>query len=317
MQTVDLNLHGVMSAPVVPFGTDTSIDLAGYRTIVTRLIEEGVTALFPCGSIGELPHLDAEEWRSIVVATVDMAERRIPVVATVGHPDLRRLGEQIAWAAAAGVDALLVVPPYYFKLDEDEWLSAMRFVDGHGVPFIVYNNPSLGGMRTTLSALERLIGMARFAGLKEATADPEDYRAKAALLDGRAPIIAAAETPLLQMLSIKADACLTAIASIAPAPLHALWQAVSAGDLVSARAVFARISAFRAIVAAESAGGRPGYISVAKAALTLRGLPGGVPRPPLRPMAEVRLPALRAVMEQDLGITCTAPAPAAPAPEAS
>lgn len=300
-----LNVHGVMSAPVVPFCTDESLDIEAYRDIVCLLLKEGVTALFPCGSIGEYPHLDAAEWRELVDTTVELAVGLVPVVVTVGHPDLRRLIEQITDAAAAGAAGVLVIPPHYFKLAEEEWMWAMRHVDACGVPFIVYSNPSLGGNGVTVSALEHLLEMPHFAGIKEATADPEEYRAKAALLDGRVPIIAAAETPLLQMLSIRSDACLTALASVAPAPLHKLWHAVQDGDLFTARAVFRRISAFRGIVATESTGGRPGYISVVKAALNLRGLNGGVPRPPLRRMDDAILPLLREVLETELGVECS------------
>lgn len=297
-------MGGIVSAPITPFHGDFSLDEEGLRRNVAVLAREGADAIAACGSIGEHPVLSEDEWDTAVRLTVEGAREGggVPVYVTVGHTDMRVVRRRIVIAREAGAAGLVVTPPYYFPLSIDELIDYYHMIADQGVPFLAYNNPTTGGPVITPEALAAIADLPGFVGLKEATPNVMEFVQKRAILEERAPIIAAAETQVFFMLMAGADGCLTATATVAPGFLRPMWQAAQAGDVARTRAEYRRLLAFRRIVDAENRKGRAGYLPVAKAAMELRGLAGGPPRPPVRPLGESERRALADVMVEHLGL---------------
>ena len=109
--------HGVLVATALPLRADLSVDYDAYAAHCAWLIEEGCDAVVPNGSLGEYQTLTAEERVRVVEVAVCAVggERVIPGVAAYGSIEARRWAEQ---AAAAGVQAVMLLPPNAYRADE-------------------------------------------------------------------------------------------------------------------------------------------------------------------------------------------------------
>lgn len=294
--------RGVQATPITPFRQDMSLDADAVAANAERLIGDGAAGLVVCGSIGELPSLSFAEWSAVVGASAGAAGGRVPVLATVGHTDVRVVRDMLEAAVRQGADGAVVVPPYYYGITQAEVVAFYRSVDAVGVPFIVYSHPGTGRPEIGVAALSEIAGLANFSGLKEATSNGVEFLEKKRLLDGRLPVLAAAESYLFFMFAAGADGCLTAVSAFAPRFLIRFEQAFAQSDLQTARALNQRLMAFRALVHEESVGGRPGYITVAKCAAEMCGLAAGPVRPPLKPLPKERRSALEAILREALDV---------------
>src|SRR4051812_46452438 len=111
-------LHGVISFPVTPFHQDLTLDLAGLRRNLERLLEHPLCALIAAGGTGEMYSLTPAEHLRVVSATVEVARGRVPVLTAVGF-NQRMAVEMAERAAALGVDGILAFPPYYPQADDE------------------------------------------------------------------------------------------------------------------------------------------------------------------------------------------------------
>jgi 4-hydroxy-tetrahydrodipicolinate synthase len=299
---------GIISAAITPFRFDYTLDEEGIVRNAEALIRDGVDFLVALGSIGEHCALNRDETRRVVQLMVEAADRRVPVIATVAGTDWRAVLTDVAAAAELGAELVMVPPPYYFPLSPPEVIDFYQLVDGIQVPFVTYSNPTTGGPAIKVSELEIISRLPRFRGAKDATPDPNEFRDKKLCLGSRWPLIAAAESQIAYALLAGADGILTATTTFAPSFLRGMWEAARKGDLMGVAAINEQLMRFRRLVDRENARGSPGYLPISKAAMELRGLAAGPPRPPVRALSAEARSELARVMIEHLGIA-VAPTP--------
>ena len=153
-------LHGVIAFPVTPFAPDLSLDLAGLRRNLQLLLRHPIAAVVSTGGTGEMYSLSPAEHRSVVQATVEEVNGRVPVISGVGFN--LPIGVQLAQHSAdLGADAILALPPYYPNADE-EGLAAYYAAMGKAtpLPLLVYSrdwvNPSPAWVEKLAAAVPTL-----------------------------------------------------------------------------------------------------------------------------------------------------------------
>ena len=107
--------HGSMPALVTPFDDNGAFDEQTFRAFVEWQIAEGSHGLVPVGTTGESPTLSHEEHKRVVEVCIDVAKRKVPVIAGAGSNNTHEAIDLAQHAEAAGADAVLVVTPYYNK----------------------------------------------------------------------------------------------------------------------------------------------------------------------------------------------------------
>jgi len=133
---------GSIPALVTPFGDDGAFDESAYRTLIDWQIDEGSSALVPCGTTGEAATLTAEEHFSIVAVCVDQARGRVPVLAGAGSNDTRVAADNLRRAKDAGADAALMVPPYYNRPSQEGiYQHFAALAHDAPLPIVLYNVP--------------------------------------------------------------------------------------------------------------------------------------------------------------------------------
>src|SRR5690606_18229939 len=110
----EVRVFGVHTALITPFRPDGEVDHAAFERLVQRQVEAGVHGLVPCGTTGETPTLTEPEQAELVRRTLALA-KGLPVSAGVGTNDTRTTVAKVEATQALGVQAGLLVFPYYNK----------------------------------------------------------------------------------------------------------------------------------------------------------------------------------------------------------
>lgn len=164
-------LSGSMPALVTPFHNGR-IDAEKFAEFIEWQISEGSTGLVPCGTTGESSTLTIEEHDHVVALTVQVAARRVPVVAGCGSNDTNVALHHIEGAARAGADVALVVCPYYNRPWQTGLTAHFRYLaDRSPLPIIIYNIPGRAGIDMTTDTMARLAEHEMIVGVKESTGD--------------------------------------------------------------------------------------------------------------------------------------------------
>jgi dihydrodipicolinate synthase/N-acetylneuraminate lyase len=164
--------HGVLVANTVPFDDELRVDLDRYREHVRWLADSGCDGVTPNGSLGEYQVLTVEERTAVVRAAVEASPEGfsvMPGVAAYGAHEARRWAED---AAAAGADAVMLLPPNAYRADEQTVVEHYAEVARAGLPVVAYNNPIDTKVDLTPALLARLHGEGLIVGVKEFTGDP-------------------------------------------------------------------------------------------------------------------------------------------------
>src|SRR5450759_1317897 len=168
--------RGAFTALVTPFTSTGAIDEETFRSLVRRQIDSGIHGLVACGTTGETPTLSHEEDEWVIATTLEMASERpsrarVRVIAGTGSNSTATAIRATRRAAEIGVDAALVVAPYYNKPDQRMLEAHFRAVADEGyLPIIVYNVPGRTGVNVEAATLLRLAEHPRIVAVKDAPA---------------------------------------------------------------------------------------------------------------------------------------------------
>jgi len=164
----------VITAMVTPFDESGAVDHEGVAVLARWLVEQGNDALVVTGTTGESACLSDEEqvgvWRT-VRAAVD-----VPLIAGSGTNDTRHAAELTAQAAGVGMDAVLLVTPYYNRPPQAGLEAHFRHVAAATeLPVLLYDIPVRTGRKVSSEVLIRLAReVPNIVGLKDAAGDPAE-----------------------------------------------------------------------------------------------------------------------------------------------
>jgi 4-hydroxy-tetrahydrodipicolinate synthase len=163
--------RGVFTAIVTPFNGDENVDENALKNLIDFNIEHGVSGLVPCGTTGESPTLTHDEHDRVIELTVQHAAGRVPVIGGTGSNSTREAIRLTQHAEAVGVDAALVVNPYYNKPTQEGLYRHFKAIaDSVSIPCIVYNIKGRTAVNVETETLMRLINdCENIVGVKEAS----------------------------------------------------------------------------------------------------------------------------------------------------
>ncbi len=174
----------VITAMVTPFGRDGALDVKGARSLAAHLADHGSEGLVVCGTTGESPTLSHEEKLTLFENVVEEVGDRCKVIAGTGTYDTEETKALTRAAADRGVDACLVVTPYYSKPPQSSLLQHFRAVaDDSPVDVIIYDIPGRTGRRVERATMVQLAAHERIVAVKDAVGDAAETALLRADLD--------------------------------------------------------------------------------------------------------------------------------------
>ncbi|MCX7795888.1 MAG: 4-hydroxy-tetrahydrodipicolinate synthase [bacterium] len=166
-----LRLKGVIPAILTPFDENCEIDERAFEELCNYLIDKDVSGLFVSGTTGEGPLLSLEERSKLFGIAVKTSRGRVPIIAHVGSVSLRETTALIKSAIEARVDAVAIVSPYYYRLDEkaieEYYLKVLE--ETKEIPVFLYNIPGLTNNSITPSLAQKLFNQGKISGVKDSS----------------------------------------------------------------------------------------------------------------------------------------------------
>lgn len=166
-----MQLRGCGTALVTPFHQDGSLDEQTIKNLVSWQIDSGIDFLVPCGTTGETPTLNHEEWLRVIDLTIEVAAGRVPIVAGATSNSTREaVAKAQELATRPGVDAILTASPYYNKpTQEGQYQHFRAIAEAVNKPIILYNVPGRTAANLEAGTVARLAEITNIAGVKEAS----------------------------------------------------------------------------------------------------------------------------------------------------
>jgi 4-hydroxy-tetrahydrodipicolinate synthase len=270
------------------FHADGSVDLDGTALIAAHLVENGNDGVVVSGTTGESPTTTVEEDTEILRAVKDAVGGRATVIAGVGTNATAHSVELARQAEKVGVDALLLVAPYYNKPGPAGMRHHFTEVAGAAdVPVMLYDVPGRTGQAIPMSLYEELAADERFATVKHATGDPT---ATVALTSMGYQVYSGDDALTLGYLAHGAVGLVSVVGHVAGTRLRAMIDAFTSGDHSGALEIYRTlVPAFDAVMGVTHYGA-----TTAKAGLQLLGvLDNRNVRGPLVPLDDAEVEALR------------------------
>lgn len=233
--------RGCGTALITPF-RDGEVDYEAFAALVDRQVEGGVDFLVPLGTTGETPCLTNEEKIKVLHVTKEHAAG-LPIVAGVGTNSLVHTIENIRLLEPHGVDAFLVVVPYYNKPPQEGMYQYYKAVaEATQKPIILYNVPGRTGANMTAETTLRLAQIENIIAIKEASSN------RGQILDiihGRPEgflVLSGNDDETYPLMKEGADGIISVASNIAPAPVAELAHAMMEGKVEKAAMYHEKLS---------------------------------------------------------------------------
>lgn len=168
---MDLKNSHIMTAMVTPFGKDGNVDYELLKKLIDHLLSTGTDGILVSGTTGEGPTLTEEEKIELIEKTVEYVAGHVPVVAGTGSNNTKATIEYTNKVAKIdGVDAALVVVPYYNKPDQAGMIAHFTAVaDNVDLPIVMYNIPGRTGVTMEVKTIAELSKHQNIIGIKDCT----------------------------------------------------------------------------------------------------------------------------------------------------
>ncbi len=242
-------LQGCLVAIVTPMFDDGSLDLDALRALIDFHIAAGTDGIVIVGTTGESPTVDVDEHCLLIKTTVAHVNGRCAVVAGTGANSTSEAIELTAKAKALGVDACLLVAPYYNKPSQEglyqHYAAVANAVD---IPQILYNVPSRTGCDISNDTALRLAKLKNIVGIKDATGGIERgtdliLRAKLMPETGDFAIYSGDDATGVALMLLGGHGVISVTANVAPKLMHEMCVAALAGNVKKACEVNAKLFA--------------------------------------------------------------------------
>ncbi|MBP2547455.1 4-hydroxy-tetrahydrodipicolinate synthase [Neorhizobium galegae] len=227
---------GSMPALVTPFTDAGAVDEDAFAAHVEWQITEGSTGLVPVGTTGESPTLSHAEHKRVIELCIEVAAKRVPVVAGAGSNNTREAIELAQHAEQAGADGLLVVTPYYNKPTQKGLIAHYAAIaDAVSLPIIIYNIPGRSVIDMTPETMGALVkAHSNIVGVKDATGKIERVSEQRMTCGPSFVQLSGEDATALGFNAHGGVGCISVSANVAPRLCAEFQQATLAGDYARA-----------------------------------------------------------------------------------
>ncbi|HMD37243.1 MAG TPA: dihydrodipicolinate synthase family protein [Vicinamibacterales bacterium] len=297
-----MTLSGVFAPLPTPFDDQDRADTARFGKAIARWATTPLTGFVVLGSNGEAVLMDDFESDRVIVAAREAVPRGLTLIVGTGRESTQAAIKASKRAAEHGADFVLVRTPGFFKnqMTADAFVRHYTAVaDASPVPVLLYNFTALTGVNLQPPVVSTLAKHPNIVGMKESGGD---VAVIADLVNG-APngfnVLAGTTSSFYAALCVGAIGGILAVACVLPDACVRLFELVKAGKHDEARELQRQLMPISKLLGSH---GVPGL----KAALRIAGYDVGVPRPPLAPVGESAVAAIRTALDAFANTATTA-----------
>jgi 4-hydroxy-tetrahydrodipicolinate synthase len=278
-----ISLDGIFAPHITPFTLEGELDEEALRKCIRFWVDGGVSGLVPCGSNGEAPYLNREERKRIIEIVMEEAGSKVRVIAGTGSLSTKETILFTRDAKELGVDAALVVTPFYFKLSNRELIAHYKTVlEAVDIPIVLYSVPKFTGFSLEPTVIAQLASeYDNVVGVKDSGGNIGNIAETIRLVGDRISVLAGTADLALSTLMLGGKGAVIAVANVFPKMCQNLYEAFKMGDYEKASLLQRRLIYLNDVLVKKY-----NQLSTIKEALNLLGLPAGYPRSPALPLKE-------------------------------
>lgn len=271
----------VSTAMVTPFDKNGHIDFAKTTQLVNYLLDNGSDSLVVAGTTGESPTLSKEEKLALFRHVVSIVDKRVPVIAGTGSYNTYESIELTKKAEQIGVDAVMLVGPYYNKPNQEGLYQHFKTIaESTTLPVMVYNIPGRSVVNIQPETIIRLSAIPNIVAVKEASGDLNAMTKIIAETDDSFALYSGDDGLALPVLAIGGVGVISVAAHVIGNQIQELVQAFLNGETQKAAKLHQQL-----LPIMQGMFKAPNPVPV-KTALQLKGLDVGSVRLPLVPLTE-------------------------------
>lgn len=231
--------EGAGVAIITPFLADGRVNYDKLDELIDFHCNNGTDAIIICGTTGESSTLTEEEHAECIRFTVERTKGRLPVIAGAGSNSTKTAVDLSKEAVKDGVDALLLVTPYYNKATQAGLIAHYKAIAAEAkAPIILYSVASRTGVNiepATVAALVKEVD--NIVGVKEASGNISQVAKIMQLTDGKIELYSGNDDQIVPILSLGGKGVISVLSNVAPRETHDIVAKFQAGDVAGSRAL--------------------------------------------------------------------------------
>ncbi|MCF6137163.1 4-hydroxy-tetrahydrodipicolinate synthase [Pseudalkalibacillus berkeleyi] len=276
-----MNLGNVLTAMVTPFDHKGNIDFNKTTKLIEYLIKNGSDGLVIAGTTGESPTLTKEEKIALCKHVVKVVDKRVPVIAGTGSNNTHASIELTKQAEDAGVDAVMLVAPYYNKPNQQGlYLHFKSIAEATSLPVMLYNIPGRSIVNMSVETIVRLSEVPNIICVKEASGDLDQMTEIITKTNKDFKVYSGDDGLTLPTLSIGGDGIVSVASHVIGNEMQSMVKAYRNGDVQQAAELHRKLlPVMNELFSAPSP-------TPVKTALQILGIDVGGVRLPLVPLSE-------------------------------
>lgn len=270
---------GCGTAIVTPFN-ENGVNFDEFKKLIEFQIANKADSIIVCGTTGESSTMTLEERKQTIKFAVEVANKRIPVIAGTGGNCTSSVIEFTKWAESIGVDGALIVTPYYNKTTQEGLIAHYTAIANQtNLPIILYSVPSRTGVNITPATCLKLSEISNIVAIKEASGNLSQIAEIANLCGDNLHIYSGNDDQITSILAVGGIGVISVLSNIAPEFVHNIVENFESGRIKESIA-----SQIKAIPLVKALFCEVNPIPV-KSALNMLGYNVGTPRLPLIEMS--------------------------------
>ena len=232
----NIDLKGCGTALITPF-KNGEVDYEAFAALVDRQVEAGIDFLVPLGTTGETPCLEDEERIKVLQIAKEHSQGR-PIVVGGGTNSLQHTIRSMQMLEPYGVDAFLIVVPYYNKpTQEGQYQYFKAVAEATEKPIVLYNVPGRTGANMTSETCLRLAQIPNIVAIKEASGNREQIEAILAGAPEGFQVLSGNDDDTLWMMKQGGAGIISVASNVAPGLLAEFTGAIRKGEIEKAEAL--------------------------------------------------------------------------------
>jgi 4-hydroxy-tetrahydrodipicolinate synthase len=230
--------RGSIVALVTPMNEDGSIDFESYQNLLEFHVSNKSDGIVLVGTTGEAPTIDFDEHIKLIDVGVKVVKNRIPVIAGTGANSTKEAIYLTRKAKDLGVDACLLVTPYYNKPNQEGLFQHYQAInDEVNIPQILYNVPSRTGCDLSNETIAKLSKLKNIVGIKDATGELARLNDLKNRVEPTFNLISGDDNTFLDFIELGGHGVISVTANIAPNHIHNICDKALSGNFQEAKSI--------------------------------------------------------------------------------
>jgi len=234
-----INWQGVFPALTTKFTSADELDIPLFTKNLHEQIDAGVAGIVLGGTLGEASVLTPGEKESLVKTSLEVVNKKLPVILNIAEGSTREAIRQAQLAAEWGATGLMLLPPMRYKSDHRETVAYFKSVaQSTELPIMIYNNPVDYKIEVTLEMFDELSDAPPIQAIKESTRDITNVTRLINRFGDRFSILCGVDTIAMEELLLGANGWVAELVCAFPHETVAIYELTKAGRIEEATAIY-------------------------------------------------------------------------------